>query len=136
MKHTALRLSIAASILMAAVNVASAQNMKAEIPFAFHVAGATMQPGSYLVALQHTGSGAQLVQFHSLDDRRSVIAMPVSHQELRLGQIAAVLSFACTGGRCDLAGIRSDDTKYTFRTAKPSPETRIATVVLRPGRTE
>lgn len=138
MKRTALSMMIAAAAVMAAATTASAQNMKAEIPFPFHAAGARMQPGTYWVSLGHLGGGSASVQFYSVDERRSVMAVPhVTSQPGVPRSSAVTLTFACTDGNCVLSSLRDDSaTVYGFAAGKPSPATRIATVVLRPDRAE
>jgi hypothetical protein len=136
MKLTALRLSIAASVMLAAVTTASAQNMKAEIPFDFQAAGARMLAGSYEIKSQYTPGGAPMVQIRNVDNRRSVMALPFAQDVLATPGNEAKLTFLCAEGRCELSGLRTHEAKYGFRTGKPGPETRIATVVLRPDRTE
>ena len=136
MKLTALRLSIAASVMLAAVTTASAQNMKAEIPFDFQAAGARMQAGSYEVNWQHATGSVTMVQIRNIDNRRSVIVLPSARTALSTPASDLKVTFLCTDGRCELSGIGTEDAKYGFRTGKPGPETRIATVMLRPDRTE
>ena len=137
MKPTTLTLTLAAVAMLAAAGTASAQNLNAEIPFPFQAAGTRMQPGAYLVKLSSAGSG-KVVQILNQDEGRSVMALPlyVSSPGSATGA-SVVLSFACTNGDCQLSSLRNDDGKvYNFATGKKSPETRIATVVLRQDRTE
>lgn len=138
MKRTTLSMIIAAAAVMAAATTASAQNMKAEIPFPFHAAGARMQPGTYWVSLGHLGGGAATVQFYSVDERRSVMAVPHLTSQPGVPRSSEItLSFACTDGNCVLSSLRDDSaTVYGFAVGKTSPATRIATVVLRPDRAE
>ena len=137
MKLNTLTLVIAAVAMMAAAAPASAQNLKAEIPFPFQAAGTRMNPGAYSVHLGSAGNGT-LVQIRNDDEGRSVLALPrfVSNAWTASGA-AVVLRFACTDGNCELSSLRNDDgVVYSFTTTKKTRETRIATVVLRHDRTE
>ena len=59
---------------MAAVVTASAQSLKAEIPFPFEVSGVRMQPGSYRVTLSRL-SGAPTVHISSVETRKSALSL-------------------------------------------------------------
>jgi hypothetical protein len=135
MKLTTLTLTLAAVAILA--GAASAQTMKAEIPFPFQAAGARMQPGAYSVSLSSAASG-NIVRIVNLDEGRGIMTLPRSVDvPWTTTRSAVVLSFACTGGNCDLISLRNDTgTVYTFGTGKKSPETRIATVLLRQDRME
>jgi hypothetical protein len=137
MKHTAFRLSFAAAAMLAAVTAASAQTMKAEIPFSFEARNVHLLAGSYTVTMNHS-SGAVLAEIYSVDQRRSVLALPYVSQEPMTHQNAApVLTFACTEGRCELMQMRDTEaTVYRFKTSKPTAGTHIATVALRTDRAE
>ncbi|HXA51244.1 MAG TPA: hypothetical protein VNV86_13100 [Candidatus Acidoferrum sp.] len=136
MKPTTLALTLAA-VAMLAAGTASAQNLKAEIPFSFQAAGSRMHPGTYSVKVS-PGSSGSIVRIVNEDEGRSVMTLPRSVSVPWTATSAAVvLSFACTNGNCELSSLRDDDgTMYSFATGKKSPETRIATVVLRHDRTE
>jgi hypothetical protein len=137
MKLNTLTLTCAAVAMMAAAGTASAQNLKAEIPFPFRAAGTMMHPGAYSVKLSSASSGA-IVQIRNEDEGRSIMTLPQSvSTPWNATDSAVVLSFACTNGNCALSSLRNDDgTVYNFATGKKSPETRIATVVLRQDRSE
>jgi hypothetical protein len=138
MKLNTLTLTFAAVAMMTAAGTASAQNLKAEIPFSFRAAGTNMHPGAYSVKLSSAGSG-HIVQIVNEDEGRSVLTLPqsVSASAWSAKDSAVVLRFACTNGNCELSSLRNDDgAVYSFATSKKGPETRIATVVLRHDRLE
>jgi hypothetical protein len=137
MKTTTLRLTLAAVALVATAATASAQNLKAEIPFPFHAAGARMQAGTYSVRVSRAASGP-VVQIYNVDEGRSVMTLPRAvDSPWSPVRSTVILSFACTNGNCELASMRDDNsTVYNFSTSKKSPETRIATVVLHQDRAE
>src|SRR5882757_6828449 len=57
MKLNTLTLTFAAVAMMTAAGTASAQRLKAEIPFSFRAAGTRMHPGAYSVKMSSAGSG-------------------------------------------------------------------------------
>src|SRR5947209_728155 len=130
MKLTTLTLTFAAVSMLAAAGTASAQTLKAEIPFSFQAAGARMHPGAYSVRLKSGGSGT-IVQIMNEDEGRSVMTLPRSvNTPWNADRTSVVLSFACTNGNCELSSLRNDTgSVYSFTTGKKTPETRIAMVV-------
>jgi hypothetical protein len=137
MKLTAFRLTFAAAAMLAAATTVSAQTLKAEIPFSFEARNVHMQAGSYTVTLSHT-SGGMLAEIYSIDQRRSVLALPrISESPVKPQNSTPVLTFACTEGRCELLQMRDTaSTVYRFNTSKATAGTHIATVVLRTDRAE
>ena len=128
----------AAAALLAAAATASAETYKAEIPFAFSAGQGRLHAGTYDVRVNHGASGNATVQIYNRDERRSVLAMPMTLETpvKRIGS-DAVLSFACTDGNCVLARIWDGSaTLYTFKAPKPGSATRMATVVVRPDHAE
>ena len=92
------KLMIAAAALVAA-GAASAQTMKADIPFAFQVSGKTMAAGTYQVDLRgNTG----VVTVRSLS-HGSAMAKPITHKDE--GDNTAKLVFTCVRGNCALAEV-------------------------------
>ena len=51
MKHSTTKMTIAAAALMVAAGAASAQTMKANVPFAFRTGNSVMQAGTYRVSM-------------------------------------------------------------------------------------
>jgi hypothetical protein len=137
MKLTALRFTLAAAALLAAVSTASAETYKAEIPFSFEARKVQMRPGAYTVTLSRT-NGTILAEVHSVDERRSVLALPYyANSPAEPQESTPALTFACTEGRCELMQLRdTESTVYRFRTGKPTDRTHITTVMLRTDRGE
>jgi hypothetical protein len=125
-------MTVAAAAMMAAAAIGSAETLKADIPFAFRAGHSSMQPGSYTVRTSATSMSSVVFRIYDSDTNRSVMTMPVSTQWHDPTGSEAVLSFQCTEGRCELSGIRTRGYTYKFATSKPGPETRTATVLLRP----
>jgi hypothetical protein len=137
MKRTAWNMMIAALAVTAAVATASAQGLKAEIPFAFQAAGARMQPGTYWVTF-NTRSGGTSIQMSNLDTHKSILAMTrVSSAPSSYDESKPVLTFACVDTQCVLSSLRDDrSTVYGMNTGKNPERARIATVVLKSDRAE
>jgi len=136
MNNATFKLSIAASVLLAAVSTASAQSMKAEVPFAFDAGKTHLQAGTYSVNWERSAGGAPLVRIHSVETKKNIMAIGRSERYHSTPAENVALQFQCTDGRCELAGLRTPTSDYTFATAKPGAGTRIAMVVLRPDRAE
>ena len=137
MKRTAFRVMILAAAAVAAVTTASAQSMRAEIPFAFQAVGVHMPAGSYWVTLDKSGSGA-ILRLYNPDGRKSILTMPrVSHSPAKPEPANPVLSFAVTDGRYVLSSLKNDEsTVYSFNGGKAGPGTQMATIALRTDRAE
>jgi hypothetical protein len=137
MKRTAFRLMITAAAALAAVATASAQNMKAEIPFAFHASGARMEPGTYWVTLNQRGS-APVFRIANVETKRSIMAMSVvTKASANYKPSNPVLTFKCVDTRCVLASVRNEASMvYAVSRGKDEPGTRIATVALKVDRAE
>ena len=139
MKNFTTRMTIAAAALVAAAGMASAQTMKAEIPFAFQVSGVVLAPGGYEVSLQYTPSGSHLLQFRNSDSRRSVLAMAVGAEDPHKDWTAAggpKLSFVCGASQCSLAetwNAQPGEPAYRFSTPKLGKDEprRVAVVPMR-----
>jgi hypothetical protein len=136
MTRTALRLTMAAAAILASAGLVSAQSMKAEIPFAFHVGTARFLPGTYQVHVTTSNGARKLVQVYSVETRRSVMAAPGVTSPRRPSE-SALAVFVCSEGRCELAGVKGlGGAEYTFARSKIGPATRIAEVVLKPDRAD
>ena len=136
MKTSTNRLLIAAAALAAAAGSASAQSLKAEIPFAFQAAAARMTPGTYVITTGYltgrqyvamrnaeTGAAAMLVQFVD-------VLAPASPQLT----IPAKLTFECAGRACVLRelwkGGGSGGLRFLGPKLPAGEDTRIAEVAL------
>lgn len=135
MKRTAWTLTFAAAAIAMAATTASAQSLKAEIPFPFSAGGAKMQAGAYSVKMN---TSPQMVEIYGVDTHRSALAIPQwSERPVGARSVQAILSFACTEGRCVLASIRDSAANvYSFPAGKKTSETHMATVILKSDRAE
>ncbi|SPF40789.1 conserved exported hypothetical protein [Candidatus Sulfopaludibacter sp. SbA4] len=130
------RLMVAAATLVAAAGAASAQTMKAEIPFTFRANGKVMTAGTYEVTLSH---GMPLLYLRSNDgNHAAIVAAQAPHDAPKPWRAAGgpVLSFECGNSLCSLAGVWSGGDKPAYNFAKPKlgkdEPTRMALVALLP----
>jgi hypothetical protein len=109
-----MKLTIAAAALFAA-GAASAQTLKADIPFAFQAGGKVMAAGTYQVDLR---GPAGTVLIHDARWKNAVMARYISHTEGKVD--TAKLVFLCGRGSCSLiqAWSGNGENGLLFRTPK------------------
>jgi hypothetical protein len=131
------RMMIAAATLVVAAGSASAQNLKADIPFTFRAGGVVMAAGKYeVIADQKNG---QMYRLYSEQEHRSILLLAgVSHDPAKAWVASGepVLSFECSSSRCALSGIWSGSATpaYSIPHHKLGVDepTHTALVVMRP----
>jgi len=137
------RMMIAAATLVVAAGSASAQYLKADIPFTFRAGDATMAAGTYQVKTTTLTGGHPVYQIRSADGARSVLLMANSQVDPKkewASRGEAVLSFDCGTGRCALTEVWNGSER--FANAVPHPKlsrdetTRAAVVVMRQDKGE
>jgi len=123
MKSLTMNLMLATAALMVASTVASAQTLKAEIPFSFQAAGKLMQPGTYMIT---SASGETWFELRNLDDHKSIVLPGGVREDAPKAWRQAgngALQFACNDGSCALnrvwSGV-SGDPAHVF--ARPKQE--------------
>lgn len=133
------RMMIAAATMAAAVGAASAQTMKAEIPFTFRVGNAVMRAGTYQVSVTYSMTGTPMLYLHTWEGNKAVLARAEeTHDAPRAWRAAGnpVLAFQCGISRCSLAEAW-DGKRPAFQFAAPKlgrdEPTRMAVVALQPG---
>ncbi len=128
------KLMIAAAALVAA-SAASAQTMKADIPFAFQASGKLMAPGTFLVVSRGGTSIMVLIRRYN---HEAVLATPVSRKEGKVEN--AKLVFVCSHGTCSLSQIWNGNSAsgLEFRTPKldAREQASIVAIPLRVGADE
>ena len=126
-------LRMAAVTLTVAAGCASAQGLKAEIPFTFK-AGATVLPaGTY--RLFETHNGARYIQLRNDDTFRSILLMPAHMTDPAKSwtDAAPKLTFVCGEGRCSLDQVwNGSGPAYQFHVPSfgKDAKTRIAVIVM------
>jgi len=102
MKKTTNKIMIAAALLVAATGIASAQAMKADVPFAFRVGDTVMAAGTYRVEVNTSN---KLVSLSSYETKQHIAILSSggsdASKEWRTAGVP-VLEFACGEGRCAL----------------------------------
>jgi hypothetical protein len=125
-----MRLTIAAAALFAA-GAASAQTMKADIPFAFQAGGKLMAAGTYRVDLH---SPRSTVTIRGTGLKSAVIAGYITHIESKVE--TAKLVFQCSRGNCSLLQVWPGyyESGLLFKAPKldRNEEASLAVIHLRP----
>jgi len=132
------RMMIAAATLVVAAGSASAQVLKAEIPFTFRAGGVVMAAGEYMV-IANQGSGQPMYRLWSEKDHRSILLLPRFARDPEKAWEASgqpVLSFECGVSHCALATIWAGPATPAYTLPRPrlgrDEPTRTALVVMQP----
>ena len=131
-----------AAAALTLAGAASAQSLKADIPFAFNVGNKLMQPGIYDVHVLGTG-GVRTYRLLNTAAREAAVAMPsYAHNANKEWKADGKprLAFECGASRCSLSELWSGDTTgpaYKFPTSKSRNESmRVAVIVAEPTKAE
>ena len=121
MNRLSIHFAIAAAALTAVATSASAQTLKAEIPFSFRAGKILMQPGSYDVQRRQSAGNVDFL-IRNNDTKEAVFVLPNVNGSVPKAWAAdgqARLSFACADGRCALQKIWSGEgTTYSLPVPK------------------
>ena len=101
MKRITNYVTTAAAVLMMTAGVASAQTLKAEVPFAFHVGSNVMEPGTIRVQVMSRNTGSGMLIVSNYDAGRSYIVLPKSVGDAPKSWVASgvpKLGFDCSSG--------------------------------------
>jgi hypothetical protein len=142
MKSFTKYMTTAAAVLMVTAGVASAQGqMKAEVPFAFHVGGKVMEPGTIRVRMLNgnTSNGAMIV--NNYDAKRAYIVLSKSVGDAPKNWVASgapKVAFDCSTGTCVLAKVwYGEGYAYDFYGPKTkSGETLLTEIVMKPDKAD
>jgi len=136
MKSLRTRVMIAATVLLATAGTASAQALRADIPFTFQAGGASLQPGSYEVLLNNN----HVVTMRNIYSSDAIFAMPIAQNDPEKTWIAAgkpMLEFECGTSRCSLSRIWDGTRDASYQFARPNlgkdGPSRVAVIVMRPA---
>ena len=102
MKSITTRLMIAAAALAVASGAASAQAMKADIPFAFRLGDALLEPGSYRVDVA-SRNGVVFLMNTGTKSGAAVLSNPATAARVWQASGIPMLAFECSAGQCALA---------------------------------
>jgi hypothetical protein len=136
------RMMIAAATLVVAAGSASAQVLKADIPFTFRAGGVVMAAGTYQVS-STSRNGQPVFQIWSNQEHRSIMVLANASRDPQKAWVASgtpVLSFECGVSHCALSALwaGSSTQAYTFPRPKLGRDepTHTALVVMRAGKGE
>lgn len=143
MTNLTTRMMIAAATVVVAAGVASAQSMKAEIPFSFRAGNTMMAAGTYQVTNLGLQSGGPMFRLAAAGGRNTIALLPRAASDAKKDWEKAgnpLLRFECAGANCFLAAVWTGPgtPQYNFSHPKLGIEGpyRVATVALRPERGE
>ncbi|MEO8368616.1 MAG: hypothetical protein ABI806_05415 [Candidatus Solibacter sp.] len=109
MKRMTNTMMTAAAVLMLGAGVASAQTtLKAEIPFAFSVAGKVTEPGTYQVRSLRGSSSTASFAIRNTATGRTYLLVPNYHSDAPKGWTSSGtprVAFDCSTGACALRKI-------------------------------
>jgi len=132
MKHLTISITMAAAVVLAAGS-ASAQTLKADIPFTFHAAGKVMSPGTYQV-IAASNAASRYVLLRNNDTKESVLAMysPRDAAKELAARGTPGMQFECSGARCALREIWSgpDHLAYGLPGPKLGSDAHMALIPL------
>ena len=132
-------ITLAVAVLVVAAGSASAETMKAEIPFAFHVGKQLMEPGAYHVRLMDGPSGNRVFALSSDAGKQTMLTLPTQStppQQWK-SDLSPKLRFRCTDGYCELAQLWTGDDAFEFHmSGSRNSDVQIAEILLRPERAD
>jgi len=128
------RMMIAAATLVVAAGSASAQIMKADVPFTFRAGGVVLAAGTYEVSAAQK-DGQPMYRLWSRTEHRSILLLAGGARDPQKAWVAAgspVLSFECGIGQCALAGIWTGSAMpaYTFPHPKLGRDEPVSTALV------
>jgi hypothetical protein len=132
---------LAMAALGAAAGTASAQTVKAEIPFAFRVGSQVMRPGAYRIQLRSVGAGTPVLSVANFDVKRTVMLLPANHDVVARDWAAGgvpKLRFTCDEAACTISSIwMGEGDEFHFRTPRgKNGEPHVAEIILRAERAD
>jgi hypothetical protein len=123
MKSMATNFLMTAAALALATGIASAQQYRADIPFAFHAGDATLPSGNYTI---HVRGEQHYIMLANNDERRSALLMTLASNQPsgKAGDEQPMLTFVCGTNRCSLAQLRTGSAtpSLMFRTPRPGKD--------------
>jgi hypothetical protein len=125
---------VAAAAMTVVAGVASAQTMKAKVPFEFRAAGNAMPAGSYDLRTSQAGPVATII-VRNTDTNKAIMLLPMAPVNVSANDTEAKLVFSCAGSDCSLASLwTGTERAYAFSTPRApkylQAEIRVVTVHL------
>jgi hypothetical protein len=135
MKNLTTNLMLAAIALAAAPGMASAQQLKAEIPFGFRAQGTLVPAGTYTVTKDDTSSVPKFLLRSAESGKSILLVNPIQGDPKKAWEAsgAAVLEFECGDSGCALNRFwsRRGAPAYTFSHPKAEKGERTHLAVIR-----
>ena len=126
-----LMLFAAATVLSGTMAYGQTQ-MKAEIPFAFRTANATLPAGTYMLSRVQMAGVTNVMRLWNVTSHRSTVAMSMTIESLKPGERPSAL-FACGSEGCALREIRTSNGAYTYPALhKANGEKQLVSVIQVP----
>lgn len=122
MKRLTMNFLLAAAAVTAGAVSASAQSMKAEVPFSFHAGSKLMPAGAYTVQMEYS-AGSPRVALHNVDSGKAMF-LPVAF----VGEPArawkdtekARIQFDCAESRCVVRQVWPGSASVSYHIAGPN----------------
>jgi len=134
---------VAAATLVVAAGAASAQTLKAEIPFTFRTGETVMAAGTYRIGWIYRQSGQAMFRLGSEDGHNAVLLVPKASGDPRKTWLEAnkpVLSFECGVSRCALVGLWTGPDTPAYVLPRPKlgrdEPASVAMVAMRPDKAD
>jgi len=132
------RLVVAAATLVLAAGAASAQTMKADIPFTFRAGGAVLPAGSYRVELSYDSASVPVLYLYGDAGHHSALARansPHDPPKAWRANRSAMLAFQCGVSQCSLVEAWGGTERPAYGFSAPrlgrNETARVAVVALR-----
>jgi hypothetical protein len=142
MKKLTRKLMIATAALVVGAGAASAQTLRAQIPFAFRAGNKVLAPGAYYIDNLRSVISAPVFRISNVHSGRSITVLaqvPVDPQK-GWAQGNGMLVFACVSGDCTLAEIWSGSESHAYAFSRPKvgkgEEAYLREIPLQPGKGE
>ena len=109
MKSFINRFAVFAASAVVLGTMAYGQTMKAEIPFAFHTANASLPAGNYVIDRVSGAGFNNVLRLYNTDSHRSVVAVSTPLDMYSGTAQKSAVVFACGGQGCTLREIKTRD---------------------------
>ena len=128
MKTLANRLVMFAASAVVLGTMAYGQTMKAEIPFAFHTANATLPAGSYVINNRPTTAQGNTIRMWNTSTHRGAFVMSTQSDLYQTGRSSLV--FLCGKQGCSLSAIRTSRGTFTYPAPHKAARDKEAVAVV------
>lgn len=137
MKNLSSKMMVAALALTGVASLASAQQLKSEIPFPFRVSGTLMPAGSYEIS-ESTSNSSPIFRMLNTDVHRPVLVVPNGNIGSATSFTDTKLVFRCGDMGCALAQIWTGQAlgAYSVPTPKRVTHDEVSMLTVKAERTK